>query len=129
MHHPWRSLPADWTVEYAALPDDLLGECHYASRTIWLDNRLSQVERRCVLEHERQHMLDPSADEEHVDQAAARSLVPLDALVSALRWSRDLREVAWECWVTLDVLSCRLTHLHPSERATVLAALQEDHHA
>lgn len=67
------------------------------------------------------------ADEAFVEQATARALISLDALADALRWSRHPREVADALWVTQAVLRCRVRHLHPSGRATILHAAVEHH--
>ena len=64
-----------------------------------------------------------------MEQATARILIPLSDLVDALHWSRHPREVADHCWVTLDVLTCRVRNLHPSERAAVAEVLRHHHAA
>jgi hypothetical protein len=133
-HHPWRAMRdlPEWSIHYAAdLPWGAHGWTRWSDRTIWLRAGLSQVERRCALEHERQHVLrgpdgQGECEEAVVEQATARALVPLADLVDALLWSRHPREVADALWVTLDVLTCRMRHLHPSERAALHAAAE--HH-
>ena len=56
MFHPWRALRAlshvvvEWARPHPTVPAATDG----ASR-IWLDPRMSQVERRCVLTHELVH--------------------------------------------------------------------------
>ena len=119
----------EWHVHFAAaLPGGALGITRWSDRTIWLMPNLTQVQRRCVLEHERQHILRGPAgqgdDEERaVEISTARALITLDDLVDAVRWSTHLREVADHCWVTLDVLSCRVRHMHPAERAVLREAV------
>ncbi|MBZ4496954.1 MULTISPECIES: ImmA/IrrE family metallo-endopeptidase [Dermacoccus] len=134
-HNPWRTLReqhSEWHVHFVpALLGEALGITRWGDRTIWLAHDLTQVQRRCVLEHERQHILRGPAgqgdDEERaVEMATARELVTLDDLVDAARWSTDLRQIADHCWVTLDVLMCRLRHLHPAERFVLLEGAQ--HH-
>lgn len=135
-HHPWRSLRLDfpeWRVGYArALPGGARGITRWSDRTLWLLLDLTQVERRCVLEHERQHILRGPAGQGHdeeraVEIATARQLVTLADLVDAARWSTDLREIADQCWVTSDVLACRIRHMHPSERAILREAIAHHH--
>jgi len=125
MHHPWRAFRhlADWTLHWAHLPEGILGHTDHARKIVTLAHGLTQAERRCTIEHERQHVLrGPVApwrrerEEREVDAAAARQLISLDALVEALAWSDCEHEVADELWVDVAMLRARLEHLHPSER-------------
>lgn len=119
----------EWRIHYApTLPWGALGVTRWSDQTVWLVHGLTQVQRRCVLEHERQHIVRgrhscDDVDEAFIEQATARTLVPLDLLVDAVKWSRDFGEVADACWVTGDVLAARLKHLHPAERAVVAEVL------
>ena len=61
-----------------------------------------------------------------MEQATARALIELGALGEALSWSLDRHEVAEVLWVDVDTLMTRLQHLHPSERAMLLPAVE--HH-
>lgn len=98
--------------------------------TIWLDQRLGQVERRCTLAHELEHVrrghrgCQDDATEGHVDRAAARWLLPDPHLIAeALVWARgDIAAAAEELWVTVDTLRHRLDvrHLHPAERMIIV---------
>lgn len=137
MHHPWRALRhlADWTLEWVFMPPGVLGWTDHSSRTIALDPRQTQAERRCSVEHERQHAVrgpvpaDPwlgAREESAVEQAAARALISIEALGDALAWSLDVHEVADALWVDVDTLRVRLAHLHPAERA--LLARKMEHH-
>lgn len=96
------------------------------SKTVTVDKRLLQAERRCTIAHELEHIrrgplpTDPvlaAREEAAIDQAVARRLVTLDALAAALAWSSDPHEVAEELWVDVPTLLTRIHHLHPSERA------------
>lgn len=95
---------------------------------IWLDPRMSQVERRCVLAHELVHLeyghrgCQPPAVEREVRAEAARRLVHMDELVPAVRWSRSLDELADELWVTPLVAQDRLAGLSDEERRVLAEA-------
>lgn len=129
MHHPWRTLREerpDWQVRFALL-DGIAGCTDVGMRTIWLDKRLNQAERRSTLAHEAIHAargdLDcDERDEVAVEQAAARILLPLDRLLHVLPWATTYYEAAEELWVDPAMLRCRVTHLHPSELAAIRRA-------
>jgi len=132
--HPWRAIreTPDVRVIFADLPAGLLGFCDHDKRTIWLTNGMSQRQRRAVLQHERTHLLRgrvcghfEQREELAVEQQTAHSLIPLAALVDALKWSRDTHEVAAELWVPVDLLVVRMAHLHPSERPLVREVLAQ----
>lgn len=130
MHHPWRTLrddAPDWTVEFVALPEGVSGCTDTEHRTIWIDKRLGQAERRSTLAHEAIHAargdLDCGEREDAlVEQAAARLLLPIERLLHVLPWAHTYGEAAEELWVDLAMLVCRLDHLHPSERAAIKRA-------
>lgn len=135
MDHPWRRLRelAEWTLEWAHLPGDVVGLTDWTRHTITLDRGLLQAERRSVLAHELEHVarevapLDPvlrAREESAVDQAAARRLIPLDRLADALAWSHCHDEAADELWVSPELLRVRLAHLHPAELAVLRRHLQ-----
>lgn len=105
---------------------------------LWMRSDLSQVERRCVLAHELEHLnrghtgCQPEAVERRVQAAAARYLLPDPHVIAdALVWARcHIEETADVLWVTPRVLEHRLDrhHLHPAERAIIarrLADLEE----
>lgn len=131
MHNPWRTFGRthpDWEVRFGTLPDGVDGYTDTAVRMIVIDRRLNQAERRSTLAHEAIHAarldLDCSEeDETAVEQMAARILIPLDRLIDAILWTSNPAEGAEELWVDLPMLQCRIDHLHPSERATIRAAL------
>lgn len=113
------------------LPDGIDALTHWDGRTIWVRHGLSQVERRCTIEHERQHVLrGPGGvvelEERAVDIAAARTLIKLEHLIDGAKWARSMPELADELNVTEHVLHARLMHLHPSERALLKRALERD---
>ncbi|WP_259809653.1 ImmA/IrrE family metallo-endopeptidase [Aestuariimicrobium sp. p3-SID1156] len=137
MHHPWRALKAlaDWSLVWDHLPGDLLGFTDHRTRTVVLDRDLLQVERRCTIAHELEHVhrgpvpADPwlgAREESAVEQEAARALISIEALADAVSWSLDVHEVADALWVDVDTLRVRLAHLHPAERA--LLARKMEHH-
>jgi len=133
-HHPWRAVRAlvDWTVHWTTeLPEGVDAATRWADCTIWVRTGLTQVQRRCIIEHERQHVLrgpggDVLAEERTVDVATAHALISLEMLVDGARWARSMPELADELNVTEDVLHVRLRHLHPSERAVLRRVHQEE---
>ena len=100
---------------------------------IWLDPRLSQVERRCVLTHELVHLeyghrgCQPPAVEHVVRVRTAERLVELEDLAAAVKWTVDPDELAEELWVTPMVLQDRVAALSASEVAA-LVAIASHHH-
>jgi hypothetical protein len=102
------------------MPDGVPGRTN-GRDIIWLDKRLSQVERRCALTHELIHIEDahdgcqPPAIEAKVRAEAARRLVKLDHLAKAMQWSLSFDELADELWVTPEVLQDRIKHLTDAE--------------
>ncbi|MDY6054378.1 ImmA/IrrE family metallo-endopeptidase [Micrococcus sp.] len=129
MFHPWRSLRAMthvvvvWARPHPAAP----GATDGATR-IWLDPRMSQVERRCVLAHELVHLehghrgCQPPAVENRVRAETARLLVTAEDLLAALPWALSLEELADELWVTPLVAADRLLALTPDEAAACTRA-------
>lgn len=123
--HPWRDLRdhlAHVTVHWRTLPSPVSG-CTDGER-VWLHDGLSQVERRCVLAHELEHVrrghreAQPAAVEREVRRSVARYLLPdLAALAGALAWANTQDEAAEELWVTPAVLRDRLEGLTEAERA------------
>lgn len=135
MHHPWRAFRelVDWTLHWAHLPEGLLGITDYRARTVTLDSRLTQAERRCTIAHETEHIhrgpvpgwLWPR-EEIAVDRNVARKLLPDIKLVGeALAWANSNTEAADELWVDEATLKARLDHLHPAERAYLMRRLAE----
>ena len=132
MDHPWRRFRdrTDWLLVWDTLPAGLLAYTSHSNRTVFLDKRLTQVERRCTIAHELEHFDIPTPRnpvlvarlERQIDQRVARLLIPLDRLGDALAWAHSLTEAAEELWVDEDTLRTRLEHLHPAERAYIIFA-------
>lgn len=128
MFHPWRALrrlghvALDWSRPHPATPGATNGV-----DMIWLDPRMNQVERRCVLTHELVHLerghtgCQPPAVEHAVRTETARRLIGLDQLLRAMPWAMSVPELADELWVTELVLLDRLRTLSEVERAAILA--------
>lgn len=133
--HPWRALRAlaDWTVVIRPLPPGLLGYTDHQTRTIHLRAGMSQAQRRATLAHELQHVERGPVlrhlvdiDEAQVDEATARHLIPLESLLSAVRWCHqwNVAELADELWVDQATVRTRLAHLHPAERHAITRAVR-----
>lgn len=127
---------AGWVLLWEHLPGRQLGETDFDAQTITLDKRLRQATRRCTIAHELEHVArgpmpaDPvhaAREEEVIDRAVARRLVPFHRLEDAVRWSRDPHEIAEELWVDVPTLEARIRGLHPSERAALTRLMEELH--
>ena len=92
---------------------------------ITLHPHQSQAQRRCTLQHELVHHArgtvhgHDEAEERVVEQTAACMLVPMPLLLDRLRWTRDLSELADECWVDEPMLMARLDAMSDVERGMV----------
>lgn len=138
MHHPWRQLREQEHIDvrWLTLPGDLRGMTDGHS-TIWMDDRLLQVERRCTLAHEQAHIRlghvghQEGREEYRARKLAAQQLIHRDDLIRALQWAMSLEEAADELWVTPEVLRDRIHFMHPSERLLIAAAVEagKEHHA
>jgi len=129
--HPWQHLRHHHphvTVRFADLPDGLLGYTDHATGEVVLDQSLLQVERRCTLTHELEHVhrgpvpADPwlaEREERIVDELAARRLVTLGDLIGALLWSDNEHDVADELWVDIPTLRTRIAALAADERDAI----------
>lgn len=122
MFHPWRFLRhlPSVVVEWVRPHPRFVAATDGKSR-IWIDPRLSQVERRCVLTHEILHIqyghkgCQPLAVERMVRADAARYLIVFEDLQSAAAWALSVQELADELWVTEMVLQDRLRNLETGE--------------
>lgn len=134
--HPWRALRALTDVRLHwrdDMPDYLRGATD--GERIWMRSDLTQVERRCVLAHELEHVrrghgeCQPEPVEAAVQAAAARYLLPSPHVIAdALVWAAgDVDEAADVLWVTPRVLRHRLDarHLHPAERAIIVERINK----
>lgn len=131
--NPWQRLAEDWPgipVLYRHLPSPHLhGETRWkdgAPIGVVLHEDLTQVQRRCALAHELEH-LDRGAPcerlrasiEARVVRATAKYLLPdLDLLADTLA-IYDMHRAALELWVTFPVLVDRLRSLTDQELAHV----------
>lgn len=86
-------------------------------RRIWIDPKLTAVERKCFLAHEAIHIqhghtgCQPPAIERQVCLEVARFLVPFEDLQRVACWSRNAAEMAEELDVTEQVIIDRLATL------------------
>lgn len=119
---PWAELTKHPNVEVRIerLNGQVVGLTNGVDR-IWLDDRLNQVERRCVLTHEIRHVqlghanCQPLAVEMKVCAWVARKLISMEDLARALPWSHDLYELAAELHVTPQTLRDRLHGMSVAE--------------
>jgi hypothetical protein len=105
-----------------------MGWTDWLTRTVTLDKRLRQTERRCTIAHENLHITrgpvpdDPvivAREELVIEKMVARCLIPLDRLCETLAWAWTKHEAAEELWVDPQTLTTRLKHLHPCEAAVL----------
>lgn len=115
-----------------ALPDGLLGFTDGISR-IWLDEQLTAVDRRVVLDHElihyaRGHKGHCIAVIEHaIDREVAAGLIHLEDLGEAAAWSPHPYVIAEELDVMPETVEDRLHALTPGERAALGERLVDAH--
>lgn len=136
---PWDELcTTDLHLEWRELSHGRVGEYEHATRTIRLDPRMGETQRRAVLCHELRHAAAGdipqrssrrnAAQEARADDAAARLLIDVEDLGEAMRELDDTDAVAAMLDVPSDVLINRLLGLLPVERAylrvRLLAAAQ-----
>lgn len=112
------------------------GRYYHRHRVALLRRGMSRAEWNSTVVHEAIHAErgdGPCATEWHeakqeraVDIEAARRLIPLDALIDALRWSNRDEEVAEQLDVDLDTLRCRSVNLTSDECVAIEAALYDE---
>lgn len=113
------------------MPAGVWGLTDWSTKTVTLDKRLGQAQRRSAIAHETEHILRGPAvgyrerEELAVEKATARKLIDIKDLGEALAWSQNLYEVADDLWVDSETVEVRLKHLHPSERAYLLRRLED----
>ncbi|MCW1805270.1 ImmA/IrrE family metallo-endopeptidase [Brachybacterium squillarum] len=118
------------TIVHAELPLGVLGYTD-GETTIWIDQQLSQVDRRVVLEHElvhyvRGHRGHCLAVHEHgIDRIVASGLIHLDDLGDAAAWSPHPWVIAQELDVMPETVEDRLHTLTAGERAALAARLED----
>jgi hypothetical protein len=139
--NPWRRLAEDWPGVPVVYAD--LGSQHRHGLTRWkrgrpvevaLNEHLTQVQRRCALAHELEH-LDRGAPcetlrasiERRVLNATARYLLPDLALVADTLDVYGWHRAADELWVTFPVLVDRLKNL--TDREVERVTLRREHAA
>ncbi len=132
---PWEELRLDpsITVHFVRLPAGLLGFCDHATRQIWIATGLRQRQRRKVLRHELTHLKRGPVfahwveeEERAVEDVTARALISIASLCEALRWTRDLHEIAVELHVPVELIPVRMSGMkHPAERAAVQRVLDD----
>lgn len=132
-YSPWGDLAGmpDVTIRITELEDGCLGWWDRDRREIALDKRQSQAQMRCTLAHELEHVRRGDVDTSEVSPVlaarqeiaacvrAARRLIPMAALISALLWSSDERELAQELNVDQDTVRIRLLTLSETEHAVL----------
>jgi Zn-dependent peptidase ImmA (M78 family) len=104
----------------------------HARKVIWLDSRLTDAEKRSTLAHELGHLtLDTyvygalvTALEPVVDAWAARKLISISGLLSAMNWSEQLCEVAEELFVSEHMVRTRLRTLTDEEKILVMRSVR-----
>lgn len=131
-HNPWRYLAdhhPDVSVIWGRLTGGVRGYTDGA--TIWMNDRLTQVQRRITVCHETIHIergiipADP-AEESRVERLTAERLITTSQLVDALRWHRHGTDIvlADHLWVDAATVRCRLDTMTPDERTEIAAALR-----
>ncbi|UXE05011.1 IrrE-like protein [Gordonia phage Lton] len=134
MFNPWRYL-AEHHPQVKVVWTRLPGAVRAVTdgRTIWMDERLCQVQRRIAVCHETFHIergIIPadSFEERRVEVLTAQRMIALDDLVEALRWNRAPTEAALAdmLWVEPATVRTRLAHLEPWELAHIENKLDLD---
>ncbi len=121
--HPWRAIrdQPDITVRWAEM-NSRLGAWDEGTRTMTLDPRQLQHERRVTATHEAIHAERRHAGrccglvERQVQLETARRLISLDSLADALVWTQDEWEVAEELWVDVETARVRIDKLTDTEK-------------
>lgn len=111
---------------YEPLPDDLLGYYDFATDSIWINSRQSQVGQRCTLAHELIHARDkdkPISDpwlnqkrERQVEREAACQLITVEQIAEAIRWDHNPLALCDQLNVDLAILKARIDALTENDR-------------
>lgn len=133
LHNPWRHLAQhhpEIRVIWTRLPGAHRG-CTDGT-TIWMDDRLSQVQRRVVICHETIHIergiIPADAYEEaRVKRLTAERLITTDDLIDALRWHRhpSLEGLADTLWVDVGCVRTRLDTMTDDEQTQIQTLLRD----
>lgn len=122
--HPWRRLRNLPQITLTWHDGGDAGWYEFDTQTISLRRGMTQAERRSTLRHELEHHARGSFTEAEMEReeaacelAAARDLIDIRKLGEAMAWATSRAEVADELWVDEALVSVRLDHLHPAERA------------
>jgi hypothetical protein len=134
MFNPWRYLAdhhPDVEVVWTKLPRKMRGCTD--GETIWMDRRLTQVQRREVVCHETIHVERGTfpaceAEERTVNRISARRLIEIDDLIEALRENpqQTVSELAAKLWVEPGTMRLRIDTLRPSELELIEATFDPD---
>jgi Zn-dependent peptidase ImmA (M78 family) len=125
-YDPWEALGQldQVRLERADLPSGQRGRIHFSSCTITLGRQLLDVEQRCTLAHELVHLERGPVirrlvrrEERAVSAIAARRLVPMSALRTAIRSGCPGDELAEELGVDVRTVQVRLRTLTEVERS------------
>jgi len=90
---------------------------------IWIDDRLNEIEQRCVIMHELIHIergegtCQPEYVEMEVRYETARRLLPLEVIAGVCKDGKDLASIAAELRVTRRVLMDRAVTLTKEQAA------------
>lgn len=117
-----------------ALPEGILGFADGVS-TIWLDEQLTAVDRRVVLDHalvrysrgNRGHCL--AIVDHGIDREVACGLIHITDVGEAAAWSGHIVVIAEELDPMLETVIDRLHALTPRERAALVARVAGAHWA
>lgn len=109
-----------WTLALTAL-EGVMGFCDPDRRTIWVDIRLNDRERRCTIMHEAVHAMrgdrhDDPETEKIVRAEAARRLVNVETLCATITVEPHPTDLCAALDVDLDTLETRIRTLDVNER-------------
>jgi hypothetical protein len=117
----------DWVVGFTALGWGIQEALSLRSKVILIEAGDPPAERRCSLAHAVAHLdlghravaagFFDARQELGASELAARRLIPLEALASALSWTRNPAEIASELLVDRPTLSLRWSRLARHELA------------
>lgn len=133
MWNPWGELAARPHLRLVWVEAGGRGCIDFATCTITMLKGMVRAERRSVLTHELVHdergpvprWMVPR-EECQVRRESARRLISIYDLADVLRWAYDVHEAAEVLDVDVATVQARLDHLHPSERALLKRALDDE---